>query len=215
MHPYFSVYFNHTVTGIFSAVMAAVWLAVTRQNPFVVLRAYGFKSLCGAFWASTAFAVGLMYNILWSASLPLVSVAVFSAITQTTCMFVLVFAAIFLRRRVAWLEVASIVFCLGGVAIISFLGTDSPDSNTSAANASTVSPAVLAATAAVDVLLGATSATATNSPMGIALVVGFTMLQAGYLVVWGWRFSNEKGEFPPVETEHVDDAERVALAKAR
>ena len=61
VHPYFSVYFNHVVTGLFSAIMAAGWLLVTRQNVFVVLRAHGFRSLCGTFWVSAAFAAGLMY----------------------------------------------------------------------------------------------------------------------------------------------------------
>lgn len=149
----------------------------------------------------------------------------------------------------AWLEVGSIVFCLGGVAIISFLGTTStpsvdPNVTTASPTASTTTAAddgddgmaLVAATApshtallaalggfvmddfttsAANTLLFSSTAAATNTPVGIALVVGFTMLQAGYLVVWGWRFASDNTRTPPVVRDDATDEEKAALAKAK
>lgn len=180
LHPYFSVWFNHCVTGVFSAIIAAIWLAVTKQSFMGVLRENGFSTFCQAFWTATGFAVFIMFNIFWSVSLPLVTVSVFTTITQTTCVFVLVFSIIFFKHAVRALEVVSVLFCIGGVVIISFLKVDPDSSNNGTANTSTIGAFLSEAD------------NPSNSLVGIACVVAFTVLQAAYLVVWGWRFSEKR-----------------------
>ncbi len=87
-----------------------------------VLRALGFPTFWSAFWVSLAFAAGFMYNVLWGVVLPMVSVSVFTIITETTCVFVVLYSAIFLKHRVTWLQVVSIALCLAGVVLISVEG---------------------------------------------------------------------------------------------
>ena len=185
VHPYFSVWFNHLATGVWSAVFAAIWLAATKQTFMGVLRANGFKTFWGAFWVSAAFAAGLMFNIFWSISLPLVTVSVFMTISQTTCVFVLLFSALFFKHRIVWLEIVSVVFCVVGVVVIAFLNGGGSDPNSTASNSST--------TVGGQWFELAVGAPDSNSLGGIACVVAFAVLQAGFIVVWAWRFeSNPK-----------------------
>lgn len=197
VHPYFSVWFNHLATGVWSAVFAAIWLAATKQTLMGVLRANRFPTFWGAFWVSAAFAAGLMFNIFWSISLPLVTVSVFMTISQTTCVFVLLFSTLFFKHRIVWLEIVSVVFCIFGVVVIAFLNGGGGGGGTPNSTAPNSSTAENGARWLDEVAAGAPDS---NSLGGIACVVAFAVLQAGFIVVWGWRFESD----PKVDKKYVN-----------
>jgi hypothetical protein len=195
LHPYFSVWFDHSATGLVAAVVALVWLLATKQSCLGVLRGAGFTGFWGAFWVSLVFAVGFMFNVFWSASLPLVTVALFATLSQTSCVFVMLISAAVLKHKVTWLEIAATVFCLAGVAVVSFVdpagsggGGGSGGTNITTETAVTgmttetaVTSNVNESTAAVNAFRGFGEAPTKSSLIGIAFVMAYSVGQAAYV----------------------------------
>jgi len=131
--PYFSVYFAHGVTGLcmFVAGAGLVWRHNNRTGqlkPTTIREQLltGFQTPHEAFIASLVLVILWKYNCFWTAALPETSVTVFTAISQTACVIVMVLSVIFLAERVTCGKLGSVATCLAGVALVCLGSTHQP-----------------------------------------------------------------------------------------
>lgn len=152
--PYFSVYFAHSVTGLFmflagvalikqhNAGESVLWRSMTgltsprsASGPPQTIRSellIGFSSLREAVVVSLVLVTLWKYNIFWSAAMTAASVTVFTSISQSACVIVMVLSVIFLKERITAGKLVSLLVCMGGVVLVSLGSSGSSSDKTTA-----------------------------------------------------------------------------------
>ena len=115
--PYFSVWFNHSFTGL-CCFVAGVMMLRRSETVRGELVAIGFASVKDVGVWSAILVIAYKFNVFWSAALPNTSVTVFMAISQCSCVIVLLISAVFLKESITPRKLSAVAVCLGGVALV-------------------------------------------------------------------------------------------------
>jgi len=155
--PYFSIWFNHCITGIAAALILALRLWLQRRSLDQLLHASAYTRVALARDSILLAIVFEAFNICWAESVSKTTVSVFLAISQSACVPIFALSALFLSERVTAVKLIAIVICTAGVVVVS---TQPPESDDGSGSPDT--------TAAV----------------GVFWSLGYLGLYAAYMLLW-------------------------------
>jgi len=123
--PYFSIWFNHSVTGLgcYFVALLQCWL-YHKKTVLQMLQDSGFSVREACADSILLGVVYQMFNVCWAAAVPHTTVSVFLAISQSACVPVLLFSWCFLRERIGAVKALSVLSCVGGVVVVSLHQTE-------------------------------------------------------------------------------------------
>lgn len=158
--PYFTVFINHSFTGLTSVLYCALATRVLGVGPSQALQAVGFPSLKAAIKAAALMAVLFKYNVLWSWAIASgTSATIFYAIsTPGTNVLTFFLSLCILREPATGRKALAVVLSVLGVVFV-----------TSASGGHAA------------------------STLGLALTLGFTVLNALFGVLWGRPPASSEG----------------------
>jgi solute carrier family 35 protein F3/4 len=119
--PYWSIWFNHCVTGFTCALIVGTQLAMQRGSSLQrLLHDAGYSRIRTFAWDAVVLAVWCqLFNICWAVAVSKTTVAVFMAINMSACVPIFALSVIFLGESVTAPKIACVACCLGGVVLVS------------------------------------------------------------------------------------------------
>jgi drug/metabolite transporter (DMT)-like permease len=141
--PYFSVWFNHLFTGVACFLIALVIISTDnssrkaagkarRSLTEVLAEEVGLTSWSQATRVGLWLALWYKYNVFWAGAIPVTSVSIFYALTQSSCVVVFLLSVKMLNEEVTVGKIVSLVLCIAGVLVVSLQmkNTDSKSTTT-------------------------------------------------------------------------------------
>jgi drug/metabolite transporter (DMT)-like permease len=136
--PIFSIWFNHTFTGLMCMAMALTIMAFdnctrraagkgTRSFSLALKEEVGLTSWVEAIRVGLWLAVLLEYNVFYATAVAVTSVSVFVALTQSCCVVVFLISINLLGEKATMGKLGAVVLCVAGVLLVSFVSNRQGD----------------------------------------------------------------------------------------